>query len=69
MTWIKALLLELKVPAVVLFIMGVVWVSAYARRLDQQAGTVRFWPPINLNGHSGKVEVTALPVEPNDADR
>jgi hypothetical protein len=57
---------ELKVPGLVLFVLGIVWVSAYARRLDQQADGVRFWPAINLNAEPARVEVTAVPVQPGD---
>ena len=63
----RSFLREFKISGVVVFITGVVWVCAYARQVDQQARNVHLWPPIKLVASPQKVvEVTALPLEPDD---
>jgi hypothetical protein len=62
----RSFLREFKISGVVVFIMGVVWVCAYARQVDQQAGNVHLWPPIRLAASPQNVEVTALPAEVDD---
>ena len=59
MTFLREILGELKVLGAVAFIIGTVWVCAWASQVDNEANRVRYWPAISVRGQIEAQPITA----------
>src|SRR5205814_7047886 len=60
-TLLREIMGELKILGVVGFIVGSVWVCAWASQMDDQANRIRYWPAI-----AGRGQIEGHPITATD---